>query len=230
VPACDARSPAPHGTVAAIATTPMPIDAPLRRRAAAGTLDAVPFTVAAVAVYRRMRRDERSSTTRTDRSVILRQRARRFTVARLLRAGYVIVPMAVIGATPGQLIAGVRVVDAETGGRPTWAQVLGRWAIDETPGLLLRVALRPMERRNTASLREVEARVDDLMREESEGRDDETDVDLDELNAKLKTAFSTDLHCGPLLLGTIVAVGYHVAFGRRVRDALTHTRVVVVRR
>jgi hypothetical protein len=98
------------------------------QRSVAGIVDGVPLGGSGIYLARRLRAQEAS---------VWR---RRITVA-AAQAAYIIVPTAIFGGTPGQLVVGLRVVDAKTGRRPSPQQVILRWALNALPPLVVRMVL-----------------------------------------------------------------------------------------
>ncbi len=88
------------------------------RREAAAAVDALPFLL--VAFLSRHVPD-------------VRARYRWDAALTAVDAGYTIGLTTWLGQTPGQMLVGVRVVDARSGGRPPWTRSAVRWAVAGLP-------------------------------------------------------------------------------------------------
>ena len=67
------------------------------------------------------------------RGADVRGRRRRELALTALDAGYTIGLTAWLGRTPGQMLAGIRVVDGRSRERPPWTRVALRWAVGGLP-------------------------------------------------------------------------------------------------
>jgi uncharacterized RDD family membrane protein YckC len=95
-----------------------PAIASLARREAAAALDALPFLL--VAFLSRHAAEGRA-------------RYRWDAVITTLDAGYTIGLTTRFGQTPGQMLVGIRVVEAQSWGRPPWTRSAIRWAVAGLP-------------------------------------------------------------------------------------------------
>jgi hypothetical protein len=180
------------------------------RRTAAAVVDLVPFLPFVALGLRR---------TRAGGRVTIRQRL----LVRSMQAGYFTVTTSVLGGSPGQLMMGLRVVDADTMQRPTWRQAFLRWAVDAVPTFLLQVltSLRPSRRQTTRD--ELNARFDEVAQLRREDLDDDT------LNARAAELSEEAVKGGLSAVqaaGVVVMIAYYVTIGRRGRDGVTNTIVV----
>jgi hypothetical protein len=186
--------------------------APLAKRAAAASLDAVPLLALGLALVRHARGKPPYA---------------RIGLPAALQAAYFIAPTAMSGGTPGQLIVGLRVVDAATGRMPNWRQSLFRWALWAVPGLIVRmvVAVRRGQQSQAAKQQREEftKEHDEILREY---RDDEV-----ELNRRLAALHAKQvLPTGWLLFPAAAYAAlllYRLVVNRDGQDRLTGTCVVV---
>lgn len=197
---------------------PTPLTAVLRRpslsrRAAAGFLDVPPLVVLGLGLWGRTR----------SRSELGRR-----LVAMAVRGVYVSVPTAIFGGTAGQLLVGLRVVDADSYRMVGWKQAAIRCAIEGLPGLLLSVGLRRSIRKlngGTAQrLERIEAHLQEL---EEEGADDPEGLDAQRL-AMYQAAVGSEAQRCFLVVGATSAAYLACFFTviSRLRDRFSNTVVV----
>ena len=116
---------------------PRPVIAPLWKRGMAALIESLPFVVLAVAV--------------PGRTPTGRRRRQGFGLGALALSGaYHISLTAKRGQTLGQMLLGIRVVDAKTAAVPTFKQSALRWAAATVPDALAR--LMPLSGRAEATL------------------------------------------------------------------------------
>ena len=115
---------------------PRPVIAPLWKRAMAGLIESLLFLVLALAV--------------PGQTPTGRRRQRGFGLALALSGAYHISLTAKRGQTVGQMVLGIRVVDAESAAVPTFKQSAVRWAVATVPDALVR--LMPLSERAEATL------------------------------------------------------------------------------
>ena len=164
---------------------PGPVIAPLWKRGMAGLIESLPFVGMALAVPRQ---------TPTGRR---RRRALGLAVL-ALSGGYHISLTAKRGQTLGQMVVGIRVVDATTAAVPTLKQSAVRWAVAAVPDALARLV--PLSERTEATLAgiaDLQPEIDRLTRRH-EG-------DRERLNEELMSLFKeADLNplgaCLPMVL------------------------------
>lgn len=132
--------------------TRRPPIASLMRREAAAAVDALPFLL--VAFLNRHAPDARA-------------RYRWDAALTAVDAGYTIGLTTWLGQTPGQLLFGVRVVDARSGGRPPWTRLAVRWAVAGLPYPL--ITLFPFWR-STLSPEQAGRPLDRLLSESGDGQ------------------------------------------------------------
>jgi hypothetical protein len=187
--------------------------ASLSRRAVAVSFDAAVLVTAAMLVVRRHG---------TNASAI-----RRVAVPAAIQAVYFTITTATAGASPGQLLAGLRVVDAATGRRPSWRQVSSRWVVWAGPGIVARVVIAAL--RNPSG--KTKARLA-ILREEQERLTGEPSDHPDRLDERIPA-----LHSGrrvaalwaPPVITAMLLVVYKLTVGRGAHDRLSDTRVVAIR-
>ena len=116
---------------------PRPVIAPLWKRGMAGLIESLPFVLLALAV--------------PGQTPTGRRRRQGFGLAALaLNGAYHISLTAKRGQTLGQMLLGIRVVDAKTAAVPTFKQSALRWAVATVPDALAR--LMPLSGRAEATL------------------------------------------------------------------------------
>ncbi len=120
------------------APVPRPVIAPLWKRAVAALIESLPFVVLALAV------PKRTPTARRRRRGVGR------LAALALSGAYHISLTAKRGQTLGQMVLGIRVVDAKTAAVPTPRQSAVRWAVATVPDALARLV--PLSERAEATL------------------------------------------------------------------------------
>jgi uncharacterized RDD family membrane protein YckC len=145
----------------------------------------------------------------------------------VVQAAYFIVTTAIGGASPGQRLAGLRVVDTHTGRRPSWRQSASRWAVWAGPGIVARLAIstyvRPSAKHKAQSA---------SLHEELDRLADEISDDPDKLEEQL-----SQLHRGrrtaamwvPVVVTAVLLVAYRLTVGRGAHDRLSGTHVVAIR-
>ncbi|MGH9124104.1 MAG: RDD family protein [Acidimicrobiales bacterium] len=191
------------------------LEAPRCRRAAAVAVDALPFTLIAMVWFRR----RRSVTALDPQPTAPGLSVRRLVAARAAQLAYFTLPVMTIGATPGQLAAGIRVVDSASGARLTVSQAVGRWTVDAVPGFAPSLAIRCWRQRQTEHLRALHAKLD-----ADRDRGTQDDAADDDGNSAVPRYI---IKPWPLLAGVGV-LAYHLVLGSpvRVRDRISHTTVV----
>lgn len=115
---------------------PRPVIAPLWKRGMAGLIESLPFFVLALAV--------------PGQTPTGCRRQRGFGLALALSGAYHISLTAQRGQTLGQMVLGIRVVDAKSAAVPTFKQSAVRWAVATVPDALVR--LMPLSERAEATL------------------------------------------------------------------------------
>ena len=117
-----------------------PIIAPLWKRGMAGAVDCLPFFALALAAPETHSMDHRAG-----RGVRL--------VTLALSGAYYIPLTAKHGQTLGQMVLGIRVVDAKTAAMPTLKQSAVRWAVTMVPDALARLV--PLSERAVSTLADI---------------------------------------------------------------------------
>jgi hypothetical protein len=74
-------------------------------------------------------------------------RAARWFVGTAALAAYAIVPVALLGGSPGELAAGLRVVDSRSRRAVGWRQAVSRWVVWVAPGVAVNAASRVLLKR-----------------------------------------------------------------------------------
>lgn len=185
----------------------------LCRRTAAAFLDVPPLIALGFGLWGRTRR---------------RTELGRRLAAMAVRGVYVTVPTAMFGGTIGQLLAGLRVVDADSYRLVGWKQAGARWAIEGVPGLLLSVALRRTIRKlnggSAERLGRIEARVQELKERIA---DDPESLDAQRL-ALYEAAVGSGAQRTFLVVGGTSAAYVALFFTvvSRLRDRVSNTVVV----
>ena len=163
---------------------PRPVIAALWKRGMAGLIESLAFFVLALAV---------AGQTPTGR-----RRQRGFGLALALSGAYHISLTAQRGQTLGQMVLGIRVVDAKSAAVPTFKQSAVRWAVATVPDALVR--LMPLSERAEATLAgitDLQPEIDRLTRRHED--------DHERLNEELMRLFKeADLNplgaCLPMVL------------------------------
>ncbi len=135
----------------------------------------------------------------------------------LAQGAYFVVPTVLLGGSPGQLFSGLRVVDVDSGRRPSWGQAAVRWFVWVGPGLVARIAIR------TRSRREAERVRDRLRVIDGSSSVEEPCVEPDPVLMS-RAAKSAGVSAAVIL----VLVVYQLTIGRNARDRVTRTMVVRV--
>lgn len=133
----------------------------------------------------------------------------------IVQGAYFTVSTALLGRTPGQMLAGLRVVDADSGRPPTWGQAALRWLVWAGPGLLARIALRMLSRRNADKTR--------VRLKEMEANNSEHDGPWEPAPVVISTSTKS---LGKSVATILLLVIYQLTIGRTARDRVTNTRVV----
>jgi hypothetical protein len=108
---------------------------------------------------------------------------RRRVWARAARAAYVVVTTATLGGTFGQLLAGLRVVDAASRQRVGWRQATSLWAMEAGPGIVVSLWLRDQGRKINEGIKQRLAGIE-LLDENDEAFADDPEG-LDQRRAEL---------------------------------------------
>lgn len=146
-----------------------PVIAPLWKRGVAGAVDSLPFLSLALAV-----REKDFGAGRPQRGLRL--------LAFAMSAAYCIPLTARHGQTLGQMVLGIRVVDADTGALPSPMQAAVRWTVAMVPDALARVV--PLSQRvetELAAIRELQPEIDRLT--------DRYEAEPERLNEELMSLF-----------------------------------------
>ena len=147
--------------------------------------------------------------------------------AQAARAAYVIVPTVTLGGTFGQLLAGLRVVDADSRRRIGWRQAASLWAMEAVPGTIVALWLRDHGRRINDGITQRLAGIELLDEKDETFADDPGG--LDRRRAELyHAAIVPAARQFPVLVAAVAAyTGYYFTAGRRIRDRMTRTVVVI---
>ncbi len=139
-----------------------------------------------------------------------------------IQMAYFTISVATTGGYPGQLIAGLRVVDMATGARPGWSKSAQRWMVWAAPGIATRsiiLASRSVTKKRAAALGEEQRRIVA-----------EFDDQEDELVHRRLLALQTGRKAAPIwappAITTALLVLYEISIGRGAQDSLTGTYIV----
>lgn len=143
-----------------------------------------------------------------------------------IQGAYFTITTAMAGGSPGQLLSGLRVVDAATGRLPSWRQALSRLVLWAGPGIVARVvgaALRNPSAQTKARLA--------VLRDEQDRLTEELSDDQHQLDERLAAMRSgrrmMTLWAPPAM--TVMVLVYRLTVGRGAHDRLSDTRVVAIR-
>lgn len=184
--------------------------APLWKRGLASLLDSLPFLVVASAL---------SFRTQSDRP---RRQRRGSGVAGLVFSGaYQVSLMATRGQTPGMMVVGIKVVDAQTGAVPTLKQSAVRWAAAVVPSeALSRLVPSSAKAESTlATMRDLQPEIDRLMQRHQ--------GDRQRLNEEVMGLFDTanvnpNEACLPILLRALPGLIFACALNAPALQAPRH--------
>jgi len=138
-----------------------------------------------------------------------------------MQMAYFTISVGAIGRSPGQLVAGLRVVDVATGERPDWVKSAERWAVWAAPGIVARsvvLASRRLTKKTSAALGEEVQRIAS-----------EFDDQPEELHRQLLALHSGRKAAAIWAPGAVTAgllVIYEITVGRGAQDRVTGTRIV----
>jgi uncharacterized RDD family membrane protein YckC len=156
-------------------------------------------------------------------------------VAEVAKAVYVLAPTVRWGGTPGELIAGLRIVDGSSGAAIDWRQASVRCAAGALPRLLLVPLIRALvTTQSEAMARAVETRRGDLLRLSEELAGDEDALDraaaalMEELGASSEGVWKVPAVLAGTLAASAISFIWMIRdrWQRTVRDRVAGTVVI----
>jgi hypothetical protein len=142
------------------------------------------------------------------------------------QAAYFTLPTALVGGTPGQLVLGLRVVDAVSGDKLSLRRAVVRWSVMAVPGMALGAIARNLQPRLDERNKRVSPKITRIHRECADNQD--------ELKRRMHAVMRDEFRLDPLVATAtammfpllLFLLTYQLVTLRTIADRLSNTRVV----